>query len=231
MIGISLDRRGVLAGMAGALVALPAEAKRRPLYRDDFRAGLGQWGVEAEEPAQVTATDGVLDIVAPAGLTLWFRPVLSGAVAVEYDVQAVQAGGPHDRVSDVNCFWMARDPAAVDGDVLARPRPGRFEDYDGLETYYASIGGNANTTTRFRRYVGRAGDRPLLSENDRRAPLLVPNAWQRLRVRAQGEAIRLDRNGVSLFEYHDPAPYTRGRFALRTTASHLRVRNFAVHLL
>ena len=172
-------------------------------------------------------------MVAPAGLTLWFRPLLRGPVLISYEVMAVSGGGPLDRVSDVNCFWMARDPRAPDGDVLASPRSGRFADYDDLETYYVGLGGNSNTTSRFRRYVGRPGDRPLLPENDRTAPadLLVANRWERIALIADGTDIRFDRNGRTKFRYRDPAPYRSGRFALRTTASHLRIRRLAVYRL
>jgi hypothetical protein len=227
------NRRAVLAGMTATLLAtgtgVSAKGRRRVLH-DGFRDGLGQWVIEAEKPSTVTATGGVLDIVAPGGLTVWFRPILSGAVKIDYDVRAIQAGGPFDRVSDVNCFWMAQDPKAPDRDVLAHPRSGRFEDYDELETYYVGLGGNTNSTTRFRRYIGRSGDRPIRPENDRRAAedLLVPNAWQHLRVSADGPAIRFARDGRTLFDFQDPAPYTRGRFGLRTTASHLQLRNFTV---
>lgn len=227
------NRRAIIAGVAATLAAPPTIAwtkGRRRRFHDDFRDGLGQWVVETEKPAQVSATDGVLDIIAPAGLTAWFRPVLSGAVAIEYEVRAIQAGGPFDRVSDVNCFWMAQDPKASAGDVLAHPRSGRFADYDDLQTYYVGLGGNTNSTTRFRRYIGRAGDRPILPENDRRGPedLLVANVWQRLRITADGPTIRFARDGRTLFDFHDPAPYTRGRFGLRTTASHLQVRDFSI---
>jgi hypothetical protein len=227
-----LGRRTILGGL-GAFAVTPAFAQPRPRLRDGFRQGLDQWVIEAEKPARVVARDGVLDIDAPAGLTLWFKPMLAGPIAIDYSVQAVSAGGPHDRVSDINCFWMATDPAVPDGDVLARSRTGKFADYDDLRTYYVGLGGNTNTTTRFRRYIGRPGDRPLLPENDRQSPadLIVPNAWQHLRLIADGERISFARDGRTLFSYRDPTPYTRGRFALRTTQSHLRVRDFVVHKL
>jgi hypothetical protein len=228
-------RREVLAGIAALVGAGAGKGKprARALAGDDFRHGLRQWAIEAEQPATVTARGGVLEIVAPAGVTLWFRRTLAGPIAVDYDLQAVSAGGPFDRVSDANCFWMARDPKAPGGDLLAAPRDGRFEAYDTLETYYVGLGGNTNSTTRFRRYVGRPGDRPLLPENDRRGreDMLVPNAWQHLRLTAEGERITFARDGRTLFDFHDPAPYREGRFGLRTTASHLRVRNFAISSL
>ena len=227
------SRRAALAGLA--LLAAPSLAaaktprrRGRLLHVDDFRGGLGRWSVEAEKPAQVRAHDGVLDIDTPAGLTLWFRPQLVGPVSIEYQAQAVSAGGPNDRVSDLNAFWMARE--APGGSPLVRPRTGAFADYDTLRTYYVGQGGNGNTTTRFRRYVGRPGERPLLPEHDHAATdeMLVPNRWTSVRLVADGGLIQYWSDGRKLFELRDPEPYTRGWFGLRTTQSHLRVRGFRV---
>jgi hypothetical protein len=187
-------------------------------------ASLGNWRVEAESPAaRVTAAKGVIDIDTPKGLSLWYLPRLSAPVAIEFEVMAVSEGGPNDQVSDVNAFWMASDAGES---VLEHRRSGAFADYDALSTYYVGIGGNRNTTTRFRRYVGRAGDRPLLPGHDLRdaADLLVPNRWVRVRLIADGHRIAVERDGRTLFSLDDPEPYTRGHFALRTTQSHLRVR-------
>ena len=232
-----MTRRAVLAGLA-SLASSPALAASGEPYRrgrrlpaDDFRHGLDQWVLEAEKPAKVGVQGGVLDIDAPAGLTLWFRPELTGPTMIEYQAQAVSAGGPHDRVSDLNAFWMARE---VSGEgPLAHPRTGAFADYDTLKTYYFGQGGNGNTSTRFRRYVGRAGDRPLLPRHDHAArdEMLVPNRWQTVRLVADGGLIQCWSDGRKLFELRDPEPYTRGWFGLRTTQSHLRVRRFGVFAL
>ncbi|WP_347302496.1 DUF6250 domain-containing protein [Croceibacterium sp. TMG7-5b_MA50] len=201
-----------------------------PLHRDDFTAGLGQWLVEAEQPSRVTATGGVLDIDAPAGISVWFRPELSEPVAIDYTVTAIEAGGPNDQVSDINAFWMATDTRAADGNVLSVERSGAFAGYDRLRTYYAGIGGNRNTSSRFRRYVGRDGDRPLLPRHDLTAPatLIEANRPYRIRLIADGRHIALLRDGVPMFELDDPDPYTKGHFALRTTWSHLQVRDLSV---
>lgn len=228
-------RQALIAGAATSLTATGARAVDEPwkpgeaLYTDDFRGGLDQWLIEAEKPAQVSAADGVLDVDTPEGLSIWFRPELIGPIVIDYQAQATSAGGPNDRVSDLNCFWMATDPRSP-GDLTARPRSGAFADYDQLQTYYVGQGGNANTSTRFRRYVGRDGDRPLLPENDRSAPedLLIANAWQHVRLVAFGGLIQYWRDGRKVFEYRDHAPYERGWFALRTTRSHLRIRDFRV---
>jgi len=205
-------------------------AKGRLLYRDDFRHGLGNWVVEAERPGRIGARNGVLDIDVPAGVTLWFRHELRGPVEIDYDVAAVSKGGSNDNVSDVNAFWMATDSRAPSGNVLDVRRSGAFADYDQLRAYYAGIGGNRNTTTRFRRYVGRKGDRPLLPRFDLSAPqyLLQPNKFYHIRLIADGSRIELWRDGVPIFRFHDPHPYAHGHFGLRTTWSHLRIRKFVV---
>lgn len=225
-------RRAAMAGGVGLLAgcALPRLGRERLLYRDDFRDGLGQWLVEAEKPGRIVASGGVLDVAVPAGVTLWFRPVLEGPVAIDYTVTPVSAGGQWDTVSDVNCFWMATDPRVVGGDVLARTRSGAFADYDELRTYYAGIGGNRNTTTRFRRYIGQRENRPLLPRHDLSgaAHMLVPNRPIRIRLVADGRRIALVRDGAVLFDLDDSKPYTRGHFGLRTTWSHLQVSDLRV---
>jgi hypothetical protein len=200
------------------------------LFTDDFRGGLGQWAAEVEKPGRVEARDGMLSADVPAGCTLWFRPELEGAVMIEYDARMVRNGGANDRVSDLNAFWMATD-ARSPGDLFATRRSGKFADYNQLRTYYVGQGGNGNTTTRFRRYIGSADERPLLAEHDLRTPdvLLTANAWQRVQLVAMGKRIQYYRDGRLLFDFNDPAPYTRGRFGFRTTFSHVELRNFRVY--
>lgn len=225
----ALSRRALLAGM----LASPIAAHARPttlLHADDFRDGLDRWQIECERPGRIAARNGMLEIDVPAGVTLWFRQPLHGPVAIDYQVTPVAAGGPNDRVSDVNCFWMATDPVVPSANALARPRSGAFADYDTLRTYYAGLGGNANTTSRFRRYVGRVGDRPLLPQHDlhRPADLLQPNRPLHLRLVANGRHIALLRDGAPMFVLDDPAPYRTGHFGLRTVQSHLRVQNLRI---
>lgn len=212
------------------MLAVPAAAGTPTIQSDDFRHGLKQWRVEAAAPARVSAAGGVLDIDSPKGITLWFLPQLKGRVVIDYDVRAVSAGGPNDEVSDVNAFWMASDAQVRGGSVLARRRSGVFEDYDGLKTYYLGVGGNRNTTTRMRRYVGKAGDRPLLPQHDRtdKADMLEANRWFHLRLIADGNRIAVERDGKPLFQMIDADPYRKGHFGLRSTQSHIQIRNFRV---
>ncbi|MEP9402315.1 DUF6250 domain-containing protein [Sphingomonas silueang] len=190
------------------------------------------WRIEAEDPAaRVTfLPGGAIDIDSARGLSLWYAKRLDGPVRIAFTATAVSAGGPNDQVSDLNAFWMARDPAAADGSVFAAKRSGRFEDYDTLTTYYVGIGGNRNTTTRMRRYVGRPGVRPLLPEHDRgdHPALLQANVPTRIVLIADGARIAVERDGRPLFTLRDPAPYRSGWFAIRTTQSHLRIRDLRI---
>jgi hypothetical protein len=221
----SLISSSLLAGVATLLAGCVTHAQRASLpsgVLDDFR----HWQVEAERPeARTLLRGGILDIDTPAGMTLWLTQELEGPVRIDFDATAVSAGGPNDQVSDLNVFWMARN---LDGTpVPSGSRSGRFADYDDLETYYVGLGANRNTTTRFRRYVGQPGNRPLLPQHDLSGPavLLVPNRRQTITLIADGRHIEYRRDGVPLFVFEDEAPYTRGWFALRTTFSHLRIEN------
>ena len=190
---------------------------------------LADWRIESESPdARVTSRAGIIDIDTPKGLTLWWRRPVAAPVTISFEAMAVSAGGRNDQVSDLNAFWMASD--ADGGSVLAHPRSGAFAAYDDLQTYYVGIGGNRNTTTRFRRYIGQPGNRPLLPEHDRStsADMLRPNVWTRIRLIADGRIVAVERDGRRLFTLADPHPYTRGHWGLRTTWSHLRIRRVAV---
>ena len=201
----------------------------RPLFADDFRNGLLQWRVELEKGGTVEARDGVLDIDVPGGCTVWFKPLIEGPVVITYEAIAVNRGGPNDRVSDLNCFWMARDARSPD-DLFATTRSGRFAEYNQLRGYYVGLGGNSNTTTRFRRYIGDPDVRPLLPEHDLRGreDLLTPNRPQRIRLVADGSTIECFHDGRRLFHHVDPEPYTSGWFGFRTVSSHLQIRRFRV---
>lgn len=204
-------------------------AQPKLLYSDDFTRGLNRWAPELERPGVVEAKGGILHLDVPAGATVWFRPELRGPVTIQYDAVMISRGGPNDRVSDLNCFWMATDARSPEN-LFAAPRSGKFADYNQLRAYYVGQGGNANTTTRFRRYIGDPELRPLLPEHDLAASdvLLKPNVTQRIQLIANGGRIQYYRDGKLIFDVHDPSPYTRGHFGLRTTFSHIEIRNFRV---
>jgi hypothetical protein len=199
---------------------------------DDFNGGLDLWKWELEKGGTVNARGGSLEIDVAGGCTVWLKTMIGGPILISYEATAVGAGGPNDRVSDLNCFWMARDARSPD-DIFGRARNGQFSDYDQLRCYYVGLGGNSNTTTRFRRYIGEKGNRPLRPEHDLSARefLLVPNATQVIQLVAAGGFIGCYRDGRELFTYEDPQPYTSGWFAFRTVTSHLKVKNFRVQRL
>jgi hypothetical protein len=124
------------------------------IVADDFRDDLSKWKVELEKGGVVRASEGALDVDVPGGCTVWLKIPLEGPVLIEYEVTAISAGGANDRVSDLNCFCMATDARSPE-DLFATKRSGKFSDYDQLKCYYVGLGGNENTTTRFRRMLGR----------------------------------------------------------------------------
>jgi hypothetical protein len=219
----------VLLGLLGLrLTALAATPSAPPLFTDDFAHGLDQWSVEQLPGGSVTAQNGILSIVDAGGTTVWFRSRLTAPVEISYEATVVLQGGPHDRLSDLNCFWLAQDPTQPAG-ALPAGRSGKFSDYDNLLTYYVGYGGNNNTTTRFRRYDG-TGDRPLLPEHDRRDPalLLTANHAYRIKIVVQDGTSEYWRDGEKVFSLNDASPLTTGYFAFRTVRSHLLIRNFKI---
>jgi hypothetical protein len=232
--------RNLLIGWVLLFALLPAARAQTPaglttgalLFSDDFSNGLGNWTTELEAGGTVSATNGTLTIDVPAGASVWFKSKMTGPVLIEYEATVVSNGGPNDRVSDLNCFWMARDSRSPE-DIFGWKRTGKFADYNQLLTYYVGVGGNTNSTTRFRRYVGDPTIRPLRPGDDLKdaADLLVGNVSQKIVLVADGNLIQFYRDGKKLFEMNDPQPYTSGWFAFRTTHSHLVIRDFRVYRL
>jgi hypothetical protein len=210
----------------------PRYAVGETLVSDDFTNGTQRWQPELEEGGRVAARDGALEIDVPGGCSVWLKEPLSGPVLITYEAKMIQADGPNDRVSDLNCFWMAQD-ARSPGRLFDTVRSGKFSDYDSLRCYYVGQGGNANTTTRFRRYIGEKGNRPLLPEHDLSSSefLLRPNATLKIEVIAAGPVIGYYCNGQKFFGFEDSLPYINGWFAFRTVKSHFEVRHFRVYRL
>ena len=220
-----------LAGMAfwaAMTVGFDAEVgDRAGGVTDDFRSGLGKWRIEQQPGGTVEAKDGVLVIEDKAGCTVWLAEPLRAPVRIRYAAKVT--GG--ERVSDLNCFWMATDPR-VPADFFAPEsgRDGRFTTYDGLKTYYVGCGGNGNKTTRFRRYDG-AGARPLLPGHDRPEPeaLLEDGREYRIEITVTADGkTTWARDGVVWFTHQDPEPLLEGWFGFRTVWSRIEIRDFVV---
>ncbi len=209
----------------------PATAKI--LYQDNFEGDLSNWVVEQMPGGSVHVNNGKLEIEDAKGCTVWFRKKLEGPVMIEYEALIIKQDGPHDRGSDLNCFWMAQDPKAYD-DLFAgsRTRGGRFFNYDSLRLYYVGYGANHNSTTRFRRYIG-TGDRPVLPEHDLSDEqyMLKYNVPIKIQLIADGQRIAYVRDGELIYDVHDPDPYTDGWFGFRTVNNHMTVDNFKIYRL
>ncbi|MEM9326805.1 MAG: DUF6250 domain-containing protein [Bacteroidota bacterium] len=182
---------------------------------------------------EVTVKEGYLDIDAVKGATVWFREKLYAPIKIEYTAVVVEEGGPNDRVSDLNCFFMAIDPRCPANvfDCADSVRTGRFPTYHDLRTYYVGFGGNNNGTTRMRRYPGYTRERPMLPEHDLKSPLIVPNQPIKVEITVEGNGISYAHDGTVIFEMEDELPYHEGWFAFRTVRNHLRIMDFSVTAL
>lgn len=193
------------------------------------------WQVESEAPDyRVSFSGDTCEILAPEGLTLWRKEKMKGDVTIEYDACVVDEGKGGDRLSDLNCFWMATDPQ-YPGDIFARAewRGGIFLRCYSLRLYYLGYGGNHNKTTRFRRYDGdeRGMDdmkkRPaIIKEYTDEDHLLKPNHWYHIRITGRDDRVRYYIDGKLLVDYRDENPLKEGWFGFRTTLSRTRITNF-----
>ncbi|TLX76036.1 Tat pathway signal sequence domain protein [Labilibacter sediminis] len=200
---------------------------------DDFETDLSNWTVEQRPGGNVSINNSILDIDDASGCTVWYNLKLKGPLMIEYDVIVVDEGGVNDRVSDLNCFWMATDIHAPN-DFFKRSalRAGKFQNYHDMQLYYVGLGGHDNTKTRFRRYTG-GGERPCLPEHDLndKKYLITGNHINKIRLIAYKNRIQYYRNDQLIFDVTDNNPYTEGYFGIRTYKNHMTVDNFKVYQL
>ena len=219
----------VLMALCGAARAADCTDWGRPgavLFQDDFGGPLTGYVAEyARKPGNVVETrDGRLVMDVDGGATVWLARPLTGNVLISFTRRVVVDGGRNDRLSDLNVFWMARDPKRAD----LFTRSGKFEDYDDLTLYYAGIGGNRNTTTRLRRY---GGGRELVAEYTDAAHLLEPNRDYRIEIAVYEGCTRVRVDGNTWFTWQDPHPLRSGWFGLRTTWSRQTVDDLKIQRL
>lgn len=228
-------KQGTKIGIAsGALVLLLGAGIAWLLSGyEQYPEGLGWkafdscWTVESESPDyRVEFVGEGVEITAPKGLTLWYNKPVEAPCTIEYEARVMQER-EGDRLSDLNCFWMASDPAAEDIFARSAERGGKFAACATMQLYYVGYGGNYNSTTRFRRYDGMP-DPALLQEYTDPAHLLQPNRWYRIRLVCGDGRVQYWIDGEKLFEYEDPAPLLRGWFGFRTTLSRTQLRGFRV---
>ena len=192
------------------------------------------WKVESESPDyKVTFIGDTAEIVSPKGLTLWRKEKMNGRVTIEYDA-CIVVEKEGDRLSDLNCFWMASDPTCPDN-IWKREkwRNGIFLNCYSLQLYYMGYGGNYTSTTRFRRYDGNEAGitdpkaRPAIWKEYTDADhLLKANHWYHIKITNEDNRISYYIDGKQLVDFRDAEPLTEGWFGFRTTLSRTRITNF-----
>lgn len=205
------------------------ELKTELIYLEEFD-DLSNWKTEQQPGGKVILNDNKMEVVDKAGCTVWLKRHLHQPVMIEFTATVIDEGGPHDRVSDLNCFWLATDPLRKDffGETIYQ-RNGKFNQYDSLKLYYVGLGGHNNTKTRFRRYTGN-GEKPLLPSHDLSNTefLITPNVLNRIRIIVFNGIIQYWRNEQLIFNVYDAEPLNSGYFAFRTVDNHLVINDFKV---
>lgn len=188
------------------------------------------WIIEQQRGGKVEFNNNVMEITDAKGCTAWFKHKLIAPVKIEYDVTVIGNKGPLDRVSDLNCFWMANDPKNPNDFFKdSKNRQGLFPNYHHLRLYYVGYGGHNNTKTRFRRYDGNV-ERPLLPEHDLsdKKFMIVPNKKIHFTLIVNKNHVSYSRDGEAIFTINDSDPYTSGYFGIRTVENHMKIENLKI---
>jgi rhamnogalacturonan endolyase len=204
--------------------------KEQLIFTDDFNKGLdtSNWISEiAPQPnSKVYVQKGKLVLDTKGGVTVWLNKKLQGNIRIEYTRKVVIDTGKNDRLSDLNMFWMASDPKSKN----LFTRDGVLESYDSLRLYYVGIGGNSNSTTRFRKYQGN-GERTLLQEYKDAAHLLQANKEYKIVIEVKGNTTTVSVNNNIFFSYNDDAILKEGYFGFRSTKSRQEIDEIKVYQL
>jgi rhamnogalacturonan endolyase len=202
----------------------------RLIFEDDFDQPLDTslWKVELQESpgSTVKSENGNLVLQTGAGVTIWLNRMLRGNLLIIYERSVILQNGSFDRLSDFNQFWMAKDPR----NPSLFTRKGKLDEYDSLLMYYVGMGGNSNSTTRFRKYDG-LGNRQLIGEHKDKAHLLLPNHIYRVKISVNKGLVEYWMDGELYFSYPDPSPLTSGYFGFRSTKSHQQIHNIKIYQL
>ncbi len=194
------------------------------------------WTVESQDYDLnfIQGNRDTLEIKTSKGFTLWRNEKYEGDMEISFKACLKDEGLDGDRVSDLNCFWMASDPEFPD-DLFRQSswRKGVFSRYYSLNTYYLGYGGNSNTTTRFRKYDGNykafeeKKKRPnVLMEYRENPNLLIPNHWYTVTIKCKNNHISYLIDGRLIVNYEDNNSYKEGWFGFRTTESRVQLTEF-----
>ncbi len=197
---------------------------------DDNNIVADEWIIEQQKGGEVIFENKTIEIIDAKGCTIWFKHKLNAPIKIGYSATVIDKGGKRDRVSDLNCFWMANDPEHPNNFFKnSHRRAGAFLNYNYLNLYYVGYGGHNNTKTRFRRYDGNQ-DRPLLPEHDLDAKEFMINANEKIKIEliVNGTVVKYKRNGEVIFEIDDKEVYDSGYFGIRTVNNHMIISDFKV---
>lgn len=195
-----------------------------------------RWFVEDHSGKAVFHTKGdTLEISTPKGLTVWYKPRLTGSYEINYRACMPMQGDSNERLSDLNCFWGANDPQHPDN-LFSRSvyRKGFFPNYKTLTLLYVGYGGNHNSTTRFRQYYsGLPGQddkevRPVIKEYSDPEHLLKPGKWYHIRIVVKKNVTRFYVNDELLFTRKLKPGEADGNFGLRLLQNHVLITGFQV---
>jgi len=200
------------------------------IYEDRFSTTLDSslWKVEMIDSAGdfVGNKKGKLILRTKNGVTVWLNKKLSGNIRISYDRKVILKGGALDRLSDLNQFWMASDPAQAN----LFTRDGILESYNNLRLYYVGMGGNYNTTTRFRKY-DETGKRKLIAEYTDPSHLLIANKIYHIDLMVKDGIVSFWVDQHPWFSFHDSSVLTSGYFGFRSTKSNQEISHLRIYQL
>ena len=203
--------------------------QKRVLFRGDFSKPLSdeEWVVECGpgDSNRVKTQNGILTIDTKDGVTIWLRKKLEGNFEIEYTREVKVDGGPNDRLSDLNQFWLA---GTRDDSPFFVQRSGRFDEYDRLRLYYVGMGGHDNTKTRFRRYDGKGG-KPIIKEFSDKKHLLQANKPYNIRIVVRDGTSSFYVDDELYFSFRDPEAFKEGYFGFRSIDSRQTITEFVVY--
>jgi rhamnogalacturonan endolyase len=197
------------------------------ILTDDFK-DTRQLVIEmTPAPNSSVYTDhGKLILDTKGGVTVWVNKRLEGNIKIEYKRKVLTEDKINDRLSDLNTFWMAQDP--LNPNLFTRN--GVLERYDSLRLYYVGMGGNTNSTTRFRKYEGN-GTRTLIQEYKDADHLLKKDKEYKITIIVKDGVSSYFVDDVLYFTYKDPNPITAGYFGFRSTWSRQEISQLRIYKL
>lgn len=190
---------------------------------------LESWTVEKTRANSViNLQNDTIEIFADGGVTLWYNEILENEYVISYEGCIVIDGCKYDRLSDLNCFWAATDPKYPNDLFLKSDwREGKLHNYYLLDLYYVGYGGNENTTTRFRKYLGKNENPPLIYEYTNAENLLKPNVWYEIEIRVTKSEVQFLVNNKVLFVQSNDL-LSSGHFGFRAYSNHMKITNFKI---